>query len=250
MAKKRVSLTLDEDLIEKIDEETNRRDLNRSEFVGGLAEEYFESRKVETAVVLCGDPEKKTLEKCNGEPVLKHVLKNLSRKGIKKTVLLIGDNDEIKDLIGNEFDGMDIDYMEECQVKGTATALKKAEDVFETDFFVVNGHVITDVDLDEMARKHRESEYMVTMALTTVQNPSDYGVADMKGDKILGFEEKPEKGEEPSRLVNAGTYVTGPGIFEEIEGEEDLEQVFGKLSDRDQLGGYIYGGKWKHVSKN
>lgn len=247
MSKKRVSLTLEQDLVEKVDRESERQDRNRSQTVEEIISDHFENQGLKTAVVLCGGEELRSLKLHSGESVLSHILKHLSEQGINRAILLTGNNRErLEKEFGSCFNGVDLEYFSEEQPKGTAAALKQVEPELNSSFLVVNGHVIAEVDLDEMFRIHNDQDTLATMALTTVENPSDFGVARLKGQKILGFEEKPSPGEEPSRLINAGTYILEPGIFSSIEGP-DLEIVFEKLANDSELSGYIYGGEWSEV---
>ena len=245
MAKQRISLTLEEETVERIDREADRESLNRSQKIQRVLENHFESKGLKNAVVLCGDPEVKSLNLYKGRSVLAHILEHLSEEGIRRAVLLAGQNRErIRKEFGKEYEGVNLDYVEEESPRGTAAALNQVEaELGDESFVVLNGHVITDVDLDEMLRTHREQDTIATMALTTVENPTNYGVARLKGQKILGFEEKPDPGNAPSRLINAGTYIFQPEIFQHLD-NNSLEQVFEKLVDEDHLSGYIYGGEW------
>ncbi len=243
MAKKRVSLTIEEDIVEKIDSEAEERQLNRSQTVEKIVEKYFGERGIDTAVIFCGDPEAKSLELHNGKPILSHILDHLAEEGVSRAILLSGKNKEIEESFGSDYSGLALEYIED-EPEGTAAALRKIEGKVEGEFAALNGHVIADVDLDEMLRFHREENSVATIALTSVEEPSSYGVARLKGRKILGFVEKPERGEEPSRLINAGTYIFGPEIFSML-GEESVEEVFENLADQRQLSGYIYGGEWR-----
>lgn len=246
MSKKRVSLTLEKDIVEKIDNEADGRSLNRSSMVEEIVDGYFKRKGVDTAVVLCGGENRTSLKLYEGKPVLSHILDHLASEGINRVILLTGNNEEIIESFSSEYRGMALDFVPEQNPSGTASAIKQVEGKIGKTFVVLNGHVITDVDIKDMLRVHDEEDAEVTMALTTVENPSDYGVARLKGRKILGFEEKPEKGEEPSRLINAGTYLFEPSVFSLIE-EGGLEDVFKKLADDKGLYGYIYGGDWKEV---
>ncbi|MFB6213206.1 MAG: sugar phosphate nucleotidyltransferase [Candidatus Nanohaloarchaea archaeon] len=248
MAKKRVSLTVEEELVERIDSEASGEDLNRSQMVEEIVESYFSRQSIDTAVVLCGDPELRSLDERDGRPVIEHILEHLQQQGFRRALLLVGRNTELREELGAAFDGLKLEYISEEQPRGTAAALRKAEGLIEGAFAVLNGHVITDVDFDEMAEVHREEDSVATMALTTVEDPSRYGVARLKGSRILGFEEKPEEGEEPSRLINAGSYLFDQEIFERLE-EDSLEEVFEKLASRGELSGYIYGGEWIDVAE-
>ncbi len=246
MPKKRVSLTLEEELVEKIDEEASGKGLNRSQMVEDLVDGYFRGKSVDTAVVLCGDEENRSMEEYEGKPVLEHVLEHLSDEGVNRVVLLAGRNEGIEEYFGSSSSGMALDYVFEEDPRGTAAALRTVEDAVEGMFAVLNGHVISDVDLNEMMSLHREEDVLATMALTTVEDPSKYGVARLKGSRILGFEEKPEPGKEPSRLINAGTYVLDPEIFDRLD-SDSLEDVFEQLASERSLAGYIYGGGWMDI---
>lgn len=246
MSKKRVSLTLDEALVQRVDAEADSNDLNRSQLVEQIINDYFEQQGIETAVILCGDPELRTLELYDGKPVLSHILDNLVEEGINRVVLLVGENTEIEENFGSEYHGLALEYVSEDEPKGTAAALEKVKDKVDGTFVTLNGHVIADVDLDDMLRSHDDSDSIATMALTAVDEPSNYGVVRLKGRRILGFKEKPREGEEPSRLINAGTYILEPAIFDQLD-HKSLEQVFEGFAERSELSGYIYGGRWKEI---
>lgn len=249
MTKKRVSLTLDEAVVEKLDSEASRKDINRSQMVEDIIGHYFQGKSVDTAVVFCGDPEVKTLEQYEGKPVLQHILEHLSSQGVNRVILLVGQNrEDIESEFGSDFDGVALEYVREDEPRGTAAALEKVQDRIAETFLAVNGHVVTDVDLEDMLQEHRSEGAPATMALTTVETPSRYGVAKLKGRIIQGFEEKPEPGKEPSRLINAGTYIFEPSIFSHLD-RDSVEEVFEVLADRGLLSGYIYGGTWKDVSE-
>lgn len=248
MGKKRVSLTLEEDLVEKIDAEADKKNINRSQNVEKIIDSYFKGQGLETAVVLCGDDENKTLNLYEGKPVLCHILENLADQAFSRVILLSGSNrSEIEKQFGSSYEGMALEYVED-NAEGTAAALSKVEEKINEAFVALNGHVAADVDLEDMLRVHREESASATMALTTASSPSRYGVARLKGRKILGFEEKPEAGEEPSQLINAGTYILETEIFRHLDAES-LEKAFEDLADEGLLSGYIYGGEWNDIDR-
>lgn len=248
MAKQRISLTLEEELLDTVDAEADRKDLNRSQMMENIVEEYLSSQGLDTAVVFCGGEESRSMSMYKGKPVLSHVLDHLSEEGIDRIILLAGPNrDEIEDHFGSSYRGSALEYFEEEEPHGTAAALEQVRERIGKTFLAVNGHVVTDVDIDDMLKVHREEGNVATMALTTVENPSEYGVVKLKGRTILGFEEKPDPGAEPSRLINAGTYIFEPDIFSRIRNEA-LDTVFEELTSERQLTGYIYGGKWSGVT--
>jgi NDP-sugar pyrophosphorylase family protein len=244
MAKKRISLTLEEEILNKIDVESERLDSNRSNTVERIANEYFDRKGLDTAVVLCGDPELRSLELHKGQSILSHILDHLDDQSFSRVILLAGENRQrLKEEFETEYGKLSLEYVEE-EPRGTAAALKNVESELNSSFALLNGHVVAEVDFDEMLQTHRGEDSVATMALTTVENPEKYGVAKMKGQTVLGFEEKPEN--PPSRLINAGTYIVEPTIFERMD-SDDLEEVFEQLASKGKLAGYIYGGRWVEV---
>jgi mannose-1-phosphate guanylyltransferase len=82
---------------------------------------------------------------------------------------------------------------------------------------VLNGDVLTDLDITAMVASHRAAGAEATLALTEVDDPSRYGVVptDAEG-RVLGFVEKPDAASAPSRWINAGTYVLEPSVLDRI----------------------------------
>ena len=93
---------------------------------------------------------------------------------------------------------------------------------------------------------HKENKALATIALTTVEDPSQYGVANLKGNRIQAFVEKPRREEAPSNLINAGFYILEPEVIDYIpEGFTMIEKdVFPKLAKEGKLFGYPFDGQW------
>ena len=146
---------------------------------------------------------------------------------------------------GTKF-GLDISYIEENQPLGTAGPIKKIKDQFTSAFIVSNGDELKDINIEEMFRQHKSSSALATVALTTVSDPSAYGVARLDGNKIIEFVEKPKKEEAPSNLINSGFYILEPEIINYIpNGFSMLEKdVFPKLAKEGKLFGYHFSGQW------
>ena len=92
---------------------------------------------------------------------------------------------------------------------------------------------------------HKDKNAMATIALTTVPDPSNYGVAKMQGDRIVEFIEKPEV--PPSNLINAGLYILEPEVLDFVpkKGFAMIEkQVFPKIAAIGKLYGYHFAGQW------
>jgi mannose-1-phosphate guanylyltransferase len=84
-------------------------------------------------------------------------------------------------------------------------------------FVVVNGDVLTDLDVRQLVRTHEQHGARATIHLTPVDDPSAFGVAEVAADgRVLRFVEKPPRDSAPSNLVNAGTYLFEPDVLDLI----------------------------------
>jgi hypothetical protein len=84
-------------------------------------------------------------------------------------------------------------------------------------FVVVNGDVLTDVDISGLVAFHRRHGAAATIHLTAVDDPSRFGVVPVDHeDRVVSFIEKPPPGGAPTNLINAGTYVLEPEVLERI----------------------------------
>lgn len=138
---------------------------------------------------------------------------------------------------------------------GSGGPIKKAEKLIGHDspFLVLNGDIFANVDYTEIIRRHREDKAVATIALTEVEDPSRYGVADLAKDgRITKFIEKPKKGEAPSNLINAGVYVLSPKIFDYLPREKKVSierDVFTKLAEEGKLYGHVIHDLWFDIGK-
>src|SRR5205085_2231749 len=104
--------------------------------------------------------------------------------------------------------GMRLRYVEEPRPLGTGGAVKFAEDLLEERFLMLNGDVLTDIDLTAQLAQHESTGARATLALVAVEDPSAYGLVRCEaGGAVDEFIEKPAPGEADSNLINAGAYV-------------------------------------------
>jgi mannose-1-phosphate guanylyltransferase len=137
---------------------------------------------------------------------------------------------------------------------GTGGPLKKAEKMIGHDepFIMLNGDIYADINYRELIEAHKKSGAIATIALCKVEDPCSFGVADLKGNVIKRFVEKPPKGQAPSNLINAGANVLSPEVFAYIpEGRAvSIErEVFPKLADEGKLCGHCINGLWIDIGK-
>jgi mannose-1-phosphate guanylyltransferase len=138
---------------------------------------------------------------------------------------------------------------------GTAGPIKKAEKLIghEEPFLVLNGDLITEISYKEMWQTHSQGKAVATIALHEADDPSRFGVAELEDrNRIKRFVEKPAKGTEPSKLINAGVYVLSPKIFDYIPAGRAVSmerEVFPKLAAENLLFGHKVGGLWIDIGK-
>ncbi len=183
-----------------------------------------------------------------GKPVLEHIISLFKEYSINDIIINVYHlKQKIKDYFkdGRDF-GINISYIEEEILSGTAGPIKKISKEIDDTFFVSNGDELKDLDLDKMYDFHKKNKAFATIALKEVKNPSKYGVVKLNKDKIIDFVEKPEKGKEPSNLINAGLYLFEPEVIKYIpDGFSKLEvDIFPKLIRKGKVFGYKFNGQW------
>ena len=158
----------------------------------------------------------KALVPVNNIPIIDWQIYYFKRFGIKDLVICVGHKSEelITHLESKNF-GVNIQFSKETNPLGTGGALKKAEKyIDEKNFFVINGDVITNIDLAKL--KTRQN----SMAVIPLR--SAYGVVHVSGDKIERFEEKPEI---LHHWMNAGIYYLDKTIMDFLPKKGNIETV-------------------------
>ncbi|HZY98150.1 MAG TPA: NDP-sugar synthase [Candidatus Baltobacteraceae bacterium] len=128
---------------------------------------------------------------------------------------------------GSRF-GVRLTYSYEPELLGSAGGVKKLQSFFGDESFVVVGcDDLTDLPLDRLTAFHKERNAIATIGLVECEEVDQYGVVvvDDRG-KVIGFQEKPAKGTERSKLANTGIYAFSPAIFDRIPADEFYD--FGK----------------------
>ena len=105
--------------------------------------------------------------------------------------------------------GVRLRYVEEPRPLGTGGALKFAEELLQERFFMLNGDVLTDIDLTAQLRQHERTGARATLALVPVEDPSAYGLVRLwrRHGSVSEFVEKPRPEEIDTNLINAGAYI-------------------------------------------
>jgi mannose-1-phosphate guanylyltransferase len=155
-------------------------------------------------------------------PLITRLIGALERGGVDAVTLALGFRPEpfVEAFPDARCGGVELGYAVEPEPLDTAGAIRFAADHAGIDdtFVVVNGDVLTDLDLARLVAAHRAAGADATIHLTAVADPSAFGVADVdRSGRVLKFVEKPAPGTEPSNLINAGTYVFEPNVLDLIE---------------------------------
>jgi mannose-1-phosphate guanylyltransferase len=104
--------------------------------------------------------------------------------------------------------GIRLRYVEEPEPLGTGGAVKFAEPLLDERFLVLNGDVLTDIDLTAQMAQHERTGARATLALVPVEDPSAYGLVRLASDAaVTAFLEKPSPDQIDTNLINAGAYV-------------------------------------------
>jgi mannose-1-phosphate guanylyltransferase/phosphomannomutase len=188
-------------------------------------------------------------------PIMEHVLRLLRQHGFSETVVTV---QFLASLVRNYFGdgedfGMFLQYATEETPLGTAGSVKNAEDALRDDpFLVISGDALTDIDLSALVAYHKDHGALVTVALTRVPDPLEFGIviAD-DGGRIQRFLEKPTWGQVFSDTVNTGIYVMEPEVLAEVQAGESVDwsgDVFPRLLERGApLYGWVADGYWEDV---
>jgi len=188
-------------------------------------------------------------------PMMEHTMMKLRDEGITDFIVLLYFKPEIiKDYFedGSKF-GINIEYVVPDNDYGTAGAVKLAQDLIgDENFVIISGDLVTDYDFKEIFKHHKKKRSKLTITLTSVDNPLQFGVVIAnEDDRIEKFLEKPSWGEVFSDTINTGIYVIEPEILDHIPKDKNFD--FGKdlfphlMQEGIALTSYNITGYWRDV---
>jgi mannose-1-phosphate guanylyltransferase len=143
-------------------------------------------------------------------PFISYMLEWLRSHGVDDVILSCGFMaDAVQDVLGDGAAlGIRLRYLHEPRPLGTGGALKFAEDLLDERFFMLNGDVLSDMDLTAQLRQHEATGARGTLALIPVEDPSAYGLVRRNPDgSVTEFLEKPGPEQIDTNLINAGAYI-------------------------------------------
>jgi mannose-1-phosphate guanylyltransferase len=146
--------------------------------------------------------------------------------------------------------GIMLRYVEEPRPLGTGGALKYAASLLDDRFLMLNGDVLTDIDLTAQVAQHERTGARATLALTPVEDPSNYGlVRTTDGGEVTEFVEKPAPDQIDTRNISAGAYVLERSVLELLEEDQPASierDVFPRLVGQG-LYGFVSDGYWLDI---
>jgi bifunctional UDP-N-acetylglucosamine pyrophosphorylase/glucosamine-1-phosphate N-acetyltransferase len=198
-----------------------------------------------------------------GKPLLQSIVESLKSSGIKDICIIVGYlQDTIRGFFrdGSQF-GVNLCYIEQKKPRGTADAISLAEEfVNGDDFLMSNGDVlIKREEYGKLVKDHVSKKSEISMALYQVEDPSQFGVAELSGsDRVTKIMEKPARGQTDSNLANCGIYAFSSKIFDAIRktsessrGEYEITASIQQMLDSDKalVRAYEIHDWWIHIGQ-
>ena len=181
-------------------------------------------------------------------PFLSHVLSRLARYGVEEVLLSSPYLERtFASFLEEARSEIAVTWVHEATPLGTGGAVANATGEIDEPVFVLNGDILTDLDLAALANRHREADALATIALTPVEDARPYGLVSLTDeDRILEFREKPA--EPVPGVVNAGTYVLDPRALHGVPADRPVSierEVFPALITRGEpVFGFVSRGYW------
>ncbi|QIN81588.1 NTP transferase domain-containing protein [Rubrobacter tropicus] len=188
-------------------------------------------------------------------PIIGHIFGLLARHGVDEVHVNVHYlADALLEAYGEEsrINGMKVQLSREDELLGTAGGVRRLAERFDDTFVVVSGDALTDIDIGELVRFHKEKGALATIALRWVYDTSEFGVVEIDEDSgILGFQEKPDPEEAISTLANTGIYVLEPRALDYVPAEtffDFAKDVFPKfLENGERFVGYQGDFYWSDI---
>lgn len=192
----------------------------------------------------------KPLMPVRSQPVLELLIKWLRRNDVRDVYITTG---YLGHLIrsfcgdGQQWD-MSIRYTHEREPLGTIGPLNMLRDELDSTFMVINGDVLTDLNITRFLHCHRQSGAIVTVATENRKTQMDFGVIEADQGRITSFKEKPSQ----SNLVSMGIYFMEPKVFHHIPrglpfGFDDLALCL--LARDEHIHTYRHEGLWLDIGR-
>src|ERR1043165_2641839 len=191
-----------------------------------------------------------------GKPLVGYVAEYLAGDGIDEIVVNLHHRPEsVRRALGDgsRF-GVKLHYVEEPVILGTSGALDNTRAFFEHEtFVVVNGKIITDIDLNAAFETHRKSNALATLVLLPNARRERFSVVETEDGRVTGFGGMPvDSGADAVPLMFTGIHIMEPRILEYVPRgvfSDSVTDVYPKaMANGEILGAHVASGKWRELS--
>jgi NDP-sugar pyrophosphorylase family protein len=194
-----------------------------------------------------------------GKPLVGYVAEYVAKFGFKDVVVnLHHQPDSVISALGNgsEF-GVHIDYtLEEPEILGTGGALDNARHLLKDEaFLIVNGKIITDIDISKAVETHKESGALATMVLKENPKRERFTIVETRNGLVKGFAGFPDAAESDNSsppLMFTGIHIVEPVVFDYIQPGvySDIVQVFYRaaIAEGRPIAAHVATGTWYELS--
>ena len=158
----------------------------------------------------------KSLVSIKNIPIIEWQIKYLKKYGVDEVIICTGYKTKmIENYLDIKNTGVKIKFSIEKSPLGTGGAIKKAGKMInDKSFFVINGDVITNIDLKKLVKKPN--------SIASIELRTKFGTLETDGSKVSKFREK----KEISYLwMNAGIYYLQKEILKDLPNKGDIEKT-------------------------
>lgn len=187
-------------------------------------------------------------------PFLEYQFELLKRHGVKNIILCVSYMPHaFEDYFGDGKKwGVHLTYVHEKEPMGTGGAIRNAAPHIDEPIIILNGDILTDIDIAAMMKYHEQKKAVVTIGLTRVKDPTIYGLVETDKDGLIKrFLEKPTWDEVTCNTINAGVYIFEPHIIDLIPDGVNYSVERGLfpnlLRDARPMAGYTSNGYWMDI---
>ncbi len=248
MVKSKIAITVDPQLLTDLDQKIDGRVLrSRSQVVEfylrkGLADDVIN----QVVLLIKGSDHHVCLSDYKGQPLVLQQAHFFASFGFTQMTLVTQYSPQlakIQDILKRQPLSFTVMVI---AASGNAAALNGLKGKVSGNFVVMSGDTFNDFNLASMLKKHQTSDKLATIGLMTRDTPSRFGTAELDGDLVVDFQEKPKK--TTSHIVNAGIYVFKPEVFELLSGASSIERdVLPRIARIKQLVGFFTHGEYFHA---
>ena len=185
------------------------------------------------------------------QPILEHTLRTLQLHGFSKTIANVH---HLLSAITDYF-GTKIQYSIEEEILGTAGGIKKAEKFLkEEPFLVINGDILTSIDLTEVIKFHKKQRALITLVVREDPIPEKYPPIEINDDgRIVHFPKTnlPDPTSNTKRVMFTGAQIIEPSVLNRIPPNifcETTKDIYPKILEENlPVYGYLHEGYWNDI---